>query len=89
MTTMLLELLPVPVTDIDRSKGFCTDKLGFVVDLDIEPVEGVRIVQLTPPGSVCSIVLSTGLPTLSDHATGSLRAGFRDHTTIGPVAGSM
>lgn len=73
MTKMLLELVPVPVTDVDRSKEFYVDKLGFVVDLDIQPVAGVRIVQLTPPGSACSIVLSTGLPTLADHATGSLR----------------
>lgn len=74
MTKMLLELVPVPVTDINRSKEFYAEKLGFVVDLDIQPTDGVRIVQLTPPGSACSIVLSTGLPTLSDHVVGSLRA---------------
>jgi catechol 2,3-dioxygenase-like lactoylglutathione lyase family enzyme len=69
---MKLELVPVPVSDVDRAKGFYTGKLGFVVDHDIRPAEGVRIVQLTPPGSACSILLSTGLPGV-DMPVGSLR----------------
>lgn len=70
---MLLELIPVAVTDVDRAKAFYTEKLGFAVDVDIAPSDGVRIVQLTPAGSACSIVLSTGLPAVADLAPGSLR----------------
>ena len=68
----LLELVPVPVSDIDRAKTFYTDRLGFQVDVDVRPVDGVRIVQLTPPGSACSITLTTGLPAL-DMPVGTLR----------------
>jgi catechol 2,3-dioxygenase-like lactoylglutathione lyase family enzyme len=56
-----LELLPVPVTDVDRAKAFYADKLGFVVDVDDSPMEGIRVVQLTPPGSACSIMVGTGI----------------------------
>ena len=59
---MKLELVPIPSTDVDRSKAFYADGLGFVVDVDVRPAEGVRVVQLTPPGSGCSIGLGTGLP---------------------------
>lgn len=59
---MRLELVPVPVTDIDRAKDFFVSGFGF--DVDVTPADGVRIVQLTPPGSACSIVLSRGLPVL-------------------------
>src|SRR3954453_16758332 len=58
---MKLELVPVPVTDVDRAKAFYAEQLGFVVDVDVRPAEGVRVVQLTPPGSACSIGLGTGL----------------------------
>jgi catechol 2,3-dioxygenase-like lactoylglutathione lyase family enzyme len=57
-----LELVPVPVTDIDQAKAFYADRLGFNVDHDLQPASTVRVVQLTPPGSACSILLSTGLP---------------------------
>jgi predicted enzyme related to lactoylglutathione lyase len=59
---MKLELVPIPVTDVDRAKAFYEEQLGFVVDVDVRPAEGVRVVQLTPPGSACSIGLGTGLP---------------------------
>jgi catechol 2,3-dioxygenase-like lactoylglutathione lyase family enzyme len=71
--TMKLELVPVPVSDIDRSKAFYADRLGFVPDVDVEPAPGVRIVQLTPPGSACSIVLSRGLSGLADMEPGVVR----------------
>jgi len=58
---MKLELVPIPVRDVDRAKEFYTEKLGFIVDVDVRPAEGVRVVQLTPPGSACSIGLGTGL----------------------------
>ena len=57
----LLELVVVPVTDVDRAKAFYSEQLGFVVDVDDSPVEGFRVVQLTPPGSACSISIGTGL----------------------------
>lgn len=59
---MKLELVPIPVADVDRAKAFYADGLGFVVDLDVRPADGVRVVQLTPPGSACSIGFGTGLP---------------------------
>jgi predicted enzyme related to lactoylglutathione lyase len=67
-----LELVPVPVSDVDRAKEFYVELLGFVEDVDVQPVAGVRVVQLTPQGSACSIVLSSGLPHI-DMAPGSLR----------------
>ncbi|MER5885174.1 VOC family protein [Streptomyces sp. NPDC001941] len=56
-----VEVVVVPVSDVDRAKEFYADKLGFKVDLDQEVAPGVRIVQITPPGSRCSLVLQTGL----------------------------
>jgi catechol 2,3-dioxygenase-like lactoylglutathione lyase family enzyme len=55
-----LEVVVVPVADIDRAKAFYADKIGFHVDHDIEIGDDVRIVQLTPPGSGCSIVVGKG-----------------------------
>ena len=69
---LLLELVPVPVTDIERAKVFYRDRLGFRLDVDVNPQPGLRIVQLTPPGSACSITLAEGLPTL-DMPAGTLR----------------
>jgi catechol 2,3-dioxygenase-like lactoylglutathione lyase family enzyme len=70
---MKLELVPVPVADIDRAKAFYTDQLGFVLDVDVQPAAGTRVVQLTPPGSACSIVLSTGLPEISAMIPGTVK----------------
>ena len=72
---MKLELVIVPVADVDRAKAFYRDQLGFVEDLDVRPAEGVRVVQLTPPGSACSIGMGTGLPVYEDVTAGSVR-GF-------------
>ena len=58
---MKLELIPLPVSDVDRAIAFYADKLGFDKDVDVQPAEGVRIVQLTPAGSGCSIGVGTGL----------------------------
>ncbi len=58
---MRLEVVQVPVADVDRSKSFYTEKLGFVVDHDVEYIPGMRVVQLTPPGSAASIVIGTGM----------------------------
>ncbi len=56
-----LEVVPVPVTDVDRAKSFYSEKVGFIVDLDTPLGDGMRLVQLTPPGSACSIHLNTAL----------------------------
>jgi predicted enzyme related to lactoylglutathione lyase len=63
-----LELVYVPVSDVDRAKAFYTDTVGFTEDYDQRVTEELRFVQLTPPGSACSIALGTGL---SDKAPGS------------------
>jgi catechol 2,3-dioxygenase-like lactoylglutathione lyase family enzyme len=55
-----LEVVVVPVADIDRAKDFYATKLGFTLDHDVAPAPSVRIVQLTPPGSGCSIVIGEG-----------------------------
>jgi len=67
-----LELIPVPVADIDRAKSFYVEQVGFRLDHDVRPGTTVRVVQLTPPGSGCSIVLAAGLSGLAMPA-GSLR----------------
>jgi catechol 2,3-dioxygenase-like lactoylglutathione lyase family enzyme len=56
-----LELVQVPVSDVDRAKSFYVDRVGFHADHDHQVNEGLRFVQLTPPGSGCSIALGTGL----------------------------
>jgi catechol 2,3-dioxygenase-like lactoylglutathione lyase family enzyme len=58
---MRLEVVQVPVADVDLSKSFYMEKLGFVLDHDVEHIPGMRVVQLTPPGSAASIVIGTGM----------------------------
>jgi catechol 2,3-dioxygenase-like lactoylglutathione lyase family enzyme len=58
-----LEVVVVPVGDVDRAKNFYADTLGFTLDTDFSPNENFRVVQVTPPGSACSIVFGRGLPT--------------------------
>src|SRR5919197_572968 len=65
-----LELVAVPVTDVDRAKSFYVDQVGFHADHDPHVNEALRFVQLTPPGSACSIVLGVGV---TDMAPGSQR----------------
>jgi catechol 2,3-dioxygenase-like lactoylglutathione lyase family enzyme len=60
-----LELVPVPVSDIDRAKAFYVDQLGFHEDVDVRPTDSVRVGQLTPTGSECSVVLGAGLPQIA------------------------
>src|SRR3954464_12216515 len=64
-----LELITLPVTDVDRAKSFYTDA-GFVAEQDVTVEENLRFVQLTPPGSACSIAIGEGL---TDAAPGSVR----------------
>jgi predicted enzyme related to lactoylglutathione lyase len=56
-----LELIAVPVSDVDRAKAFYADKVGFTADHDHQVSEEMRFVQLTPPGSACSIAIGTGI----------------------------
>jgi catechol 2,3-dioxygenase-like lactoylglutathione lyase family enzyme len=69
MANFKLELISVPVSDVDRAKAFYTEKAGFNADHDHTVSDEVRFVQLTPPGSACSIAIGTGL---SGMAPGSL-----------------
>src|SRR2546421_4613097 len=65
-----LELVQVPVSNVDRAKGFYTEKAGFNADHDYRVRDEIRFVQLTPPGSACSIAIGTGL---SDMQPGSVQ----------------
>jgi predicted enzyme related to lactoylglutathione lyase len=69
MVDMKLELVAVPVSDVDRAKAFYTDKAGFNADHDHTVSDEIRFVQLTPPGSACSIAIGKGV---TDAAPGSV-----------------
>ena len=89
-----LEVIVVPVADVDRSIAFYVDQVGFVLDHDTRPAPGQRIVQLTPPGSGCSIVIGEGdvLPTMAPGAVKGLQLVVADiraahaHLTAAGVA---
>jgi catechol 2,3-dioxygenase-like lactoylglutathione lyase family enzyme len=65
-----LELVLIPVSDVDRAKNFYVDNVGFNLDVDHQPNEDFRVVQMTPPGSACSITVGKGL---TDATPGSVR----------------
>ena len=65
-----LELVLIPVTDVDRAKQFYEEKCGFTLDVDHQPNDEFRVVQLTPPGSACSVTFGIGI---TDAAPGSYR----------------
>ena len=67
---MKLELVAVPVSDVDRAKAFYTEKIGFNADHDHKVRDDLRFVQLTPPGSACSIVIGVGI---TDMQPGSVK----------------
>ncbi len=75
---MKLELVAVPVTDTDRAKEFYEKKVGFVVDHDHRVQEGLRFVQLTPPGSACSIVIGDGTTTMKPGSQQGLQLVIKD-----------
>ncbi|GAB3579495.1 VOC family protein [Leifsonia lichenia] len=70
ITDWRIELITIPVTDVDRAKAFYVDQVGFVADHDQRVSETLRFVQLTPPGSACSIAFGEGL---TDMEPGSQR----------------
>jgi catechol 2,3-dioxygenase-like lactoylglutathione lyase family enzyme len=65
-----IELVLIPVSDVDRAKAFYVDKLGFNLDVDHQPSDEFRVVQMTPPGSACSITIGIGI---TDATPGSYR----------------
>jgi predicted enzyme related to lactoylglutathione lyase len=73
MPDMKLELVPVPVSDVDRAKAFYIEKAGFKLEVDTRPTDTMRVVQLTPPGSACTIVFGTGMRGISDMQPGSVK----------------
>jgi predicted enzyme related to lactoylglutathione lyase len=70
---MKLELVPVPVSDVDRAKAFYVEKAGFTLEVDTRPTDTMRVVQLTPPGSACSILIGTGMGDISAMQPGSVK----------------
>ena len=69
---MKLEVVFVPVSDVDKAKAFYTEQLGFLADHDHKISETIRFVQLTPPGSACSIVFGTGITSMKPGTLDSL-----------------
>src|SRR5437660_11470507 len=70
---MKLELVPVPVSDVDRAQAFYVEKAGFKLEVDVRLNDTMRVIQLTPPGSACSIVFGTGLGDISEMQPGSVK----------------
>lgn len=75
---MRLELIPVPVTDVDRAKTFYVDQAGFTADHDHAVSDEIRFVQLTPPGSACSITVGRGLTPMEPGALQGLQVVVED-----------
>jgi catechol 2,3-dioxygenase-like lactoylglutathione lyase family enzyme len=79
-----IELVAIPVTDVDRAKAFYVDQCGFNADHDHQVTPDLRFVQLTPPGSACSVVLGTGITEMTPGSQKGLQvvvadaAGARD-----------
>jgi predicted enzyme related to lactoylglutathione lyase len=75
---MRLELVPVPVSDVERAKAFYVDQVGFNPDHDHQVTPELRFVQLTPPGSACSIVIGTGITQMSPGSQQGLQLVVED-----------
>ena len=69
-----LELVPLAVSDPDAAKAWYVEKVGFACTVDVTPRPGMRVVQLTPPGSACAVVFGTGMPDITDQVPGSTQA---------------
>jgi catechol 2,3-dioxygenase-like lactoylglutathione lyase family enzyme len=74
-----IQVITVPVTDVEQAAAFYTQQAGFILDVDYHPSPGFRVVQLTPPGSTCSVQIGLGL---TDAAPGSARATYLAVTDI-------
>ena len=79
---MKLELVSVPVTDVDRAKAFYVDQIGFNPDHDYQVTDELRFVQLTPPGSACSIVIGTGITNMAPGFQDGLQVVVEDVEAI-------
>src|SRR5687768_3348049 len=75
---MRLELITVPVSDVDRAKAFYVDRVGFNADHDHVVSEDLRFVQLTPPGSACSIAIGSGLTEVAPGSVQGLQVVVED-----------
>ncbi len=75
---MKLELIVIPVTDVDRAKAFYVDQVGFNADHDHTVSDEIRFVQLTPPGSACSIAIGKGLTKMEPGSLDSLQMVVAD-----------
>ena len=73
-----LELVQVPVSDVDRAKAFYVDRVGFLAEHDHQVSEELRFVQLTPPGSACSIALTTGAHNMQPGSVAGLQLVVED-----------
>jgi catechol 2,3-dioxygenase-like lactoylglutathione lyase family enzyme len=73
-----LQLVGVPVSDVDRAIAFYTEKAGFHLDIDVTVREGLRFVQLTPPGSACSICIGVGFIDMAPGSLGNLQLVVSD-----------
>src|SRR5437763_10142606 len=73
-----LELIQVPVSDVDRAKAFYTEQVGFNADHDHQVTDELRFVQLTPPGSACSIAFGTGIVDTEPGSVGGLQLVVSD-----------
>src|SRR6516225_10587446 len=74
-----IQVITLPVSDVDQAAAFYTQQAGFTLDVDYHPSPGFRVVQLTPPGSACSVQIGVGL---TDAAPGSARATYMTVTDI-------
>ena len=81
-----LELVAIPVSDVDRAKAFYAEKAGFTVDHDHRVSDEIRFVQVTPPGSACSIAFGNGV---SEAAPGSVKGLQIVVSDIGPLTASL
>ena len=79
---MKLELVPVPVTDVDRAIDFYVNKVGFTLDHDHRVSESVRFVQLTPEGSACSIVIGEGVTEMKPGSQQGLQVVVEDTKAV-------
>src|SRR5438309_11685734 len=75
---MKIELVAVPVTDVDRAKAFYVDQVGFHLDHDHQVNDQLRFVQLTPPGSACSIVMGVGITEMAPGSQKGLQMVIED-----------
>lgn len=73
-----LELVVVPVSDVDRAKAFYVEKMGFHLDVDHSAGDAFRVVQLSPPGSACAIAIGTGMPQAAPGSTRGLHLCVSD-----------